>query len=196
MDEFNNVNQTPQQNGDGYIPPQQNNGAAPYAPQDAEPRTPYQTPVQHPAYQAPQQEQQPRHGKAVVIGLCGVGAACLLFAGGALLGTFAFSGGADPAADGSAAGPLPTVQIADTPKLDPDNYDVVNGLAGEEIYKKVSPSIVSVIAETPNGTGTGSGVIMTADGYVITNNHVVEGAAQVTVQLRGRPAGRRGHRYG
>ncbi|MFR3787761.1 MAG: S1C family serine protease [Agathobaculum desmolans] len=199
MDEFNNVNQTPQQNGDGYIPPQQNNGAAPSAPQDAEPRTPYQTPVQHPAYQAPQQEQQPPqdgqpggagkppkkkgHGKAVVIGLCGVGAACLLFAGGALLGTFAFSGGADPAADGSAAGPLPTVQIADTPKLDPDNYDVVNGLAGEEIYKKVSPSIVSVIAETPNGTGTGSGVIMTADGYVITNNHVVEGAAQVTVQL-------------
>ena len=75
------------------------------------------------------------------------------------------------------------MQIADTPKLDPDNYDVVNGLAGEEIYKKVSPSIVSVIAETPNGTGTGSGVIMTADGYVITNNHVVEGAAQVTVQL-------------
>lgn len=199
MDEFNNVNQTPQQNGDGYIPPQQNNGAAPSAPQDAEPRTPYQTPVQHPAYQAPQQEQQPPqggqpggagkppkkkgHGKAVVIGLCGVGAACLLFAGGALLGSFAFGGGSDPAADGSAAGPLPTVQIADTPKLDPDNYDVVNGLAGEEIYKKVSPSIVSVIAETSNGTGTGSGVIMTADGYVITNNHVVEGAAQVTVQL-------------
>ena len=209
MDEFNNANQTPQQNGDGYIPPQQNNGAAPSAPQDAEPRTPYQTPVQHPAYQAPQQEQQPPqgtpyaqqppqggqpggagkppkkkgHGKAVVIGLCGVGAACLLFAGGALLGSFAFGGGSDPVADGSAAGPLPTVQIADTPKLDPDNYDVVNGLAGEEIYKKVSPSIVSVIAETPNGTGTGSGVIMTADGYVITNNHVVEGAAQVTVQL-------------
>jgi serine protease Do len=56
---------------------------------------------------------------------------------------------------------------------------VVNGLAGEEIYKKVSPSIVSVVTES----GSGSGVIMSEDGYIITNNHVVSGASSVYVLL-------------
>jgi S1-C subfamily serine protease len=38
---------------------------------------------------------------------------------------------------------------------------------------------------TQGGTqsGTGSGVIYTADGYIITNNHVVEGANDITVTL-------------
>ena len=59
-----------------------------------------------------------------------------------------------PASADSGSGSLPTVQISDTPELDPDNYDVVNGLAGEEIYKKVSPAVVSVIATLSNGTGS------------------------------------------
>lgn len=177
-------------------------------PQPEEPRTPYQTPVQHPAYQPPradafdftqQQMQEPQdgmqppqppkkkkgHGKAVVIGLCSVAAACLLFAGGAVIGHMVSGGdgGAVAASADAGDGELPTVQISSTPELDPDNYDVVNGLAGEEIYKKVSPSVVSVIATTPNGASSGSGVIMSTDGYIITNDHVVSGAEQVTVQL-------------
>ncbi len=32
-------------------------------------------------------------------------------------------------------------------------------------------------------TGVGSGVIMTQDGYIVTNNHVVDGASSVTVTL-------------
>ena len=176
--------------------------------QPGEARTPFQTPVQHPAYQAPREEtfysgpqpdlsggaqpqppqhpQRPKkkHGKAVLIGVCGVAAACLLFAGGAAVGNL-FAGGSAPADSGESAetGSQPTVQINDTPELDPDNYDVVNGLAGEEIYKKVSPSIVSVLSTTASGVGSGSGVIMSSDGYIITNQHVVVDADQVTVQL-------------
>lgn len=37
--------------------------------------------------------------------------------------------------------------------------------------------------ETPKQTGAGSGVILTADGYIVTNNHVVENADELTVKL-------------
>ncbi|HKJ55963.1 MAG TPA: trypsin-like peptidase domain-containing protein [Nitriliruptoraceae bacterium] len=52
----------------------------------------------------------------------------------------------------------------------------------------VTPSVVRVnIAGTIGGTeqelGLGSGVIYTSDGYIITNNHVVEDAEVVTVKL-------------
>jgi putative serine protease PepD len=41
--------------------------------------------------------------------------------------------------------------------------------------KKVLPSIVTVRVGTANGTNLGSGFIVSTDGYVITNDHVVEG---------------------
>lgn len=208
MDDFNNknANMTPESRGDEHTEPQQPNMEQPAAEsQYTEPRTPYQTPVQHPEYhQAAQQPysgtpyaqdpmgagQQPpeppkkkKHGKAIALGLGGVAAACLLFAGGALIGHMVNTGDGSAVTANAQAGDLPTVQLNETPDLDPDNYDVVNGLAGEEIYKKVSPSIVSVISTTASGTSSGSGVIMSEDGYIITNNHVVEDAQSVTVQL-------------
>jgi Do/DeqQ family serine protease len=37
--------------------------------------------------------------------------------------------------------------------------------------------------QTPRRTGAGSGVIISSDGYIVTNNHVVEGADELTVTL-------------
>ena len=37
--------------------------------------------------------------------------------------------------------------------------------------------------QSPAQTGLGSGVIISADGYIVTNNHVVDGADQLTVTL-------------
>ena len=37
--------------------------------------------------------------------------------------------------------------------------------------------------QTPKRQGSGSGVIISADGYIVTNNHVVEGADEITVIL-------------
>lgn len=37
--------------------------------------------------------------------------------------------------------------------------------------------------QTPKRTGAGSGVILTEDGYIVTNNHVVENADEMTVKL-------------
>ena len=36
---------------------------------------------------------------------------------------------------------------------------------------------------TPKSQGSGSGVIISSDGYIVTNNHVVEGADELTVTL-------------
>lgn len=58
-----------------------------------------------------------------------------------------------------------------------------------EIYKEVSPSIVTVSSHyvvqqgsrTANATGSGSGIILSDEGYILTNNHVVESADTIKV---------------
>ncbi|MFE0524386.1 S1C family serine protease [Streptomyces sp. NPDC058954] len=49
------------------------------------------------------------------------------------------------------------------------------------IAAAVSPSVVEVSATLSNGTSTGSGVIITSDGEIVTNNHVVSGAQSIKV---------------
>ncbi|MFD3664751.1 S1C family serine protease [Streptomyces sp. NPDC058659] len=51
------------------------------------------------------------------------------------------------------------------------------------VAQAVSPSIVEISATSDAGKSTGSGVIITSDGEIITNNHVISGASQVSVQL-------------
>jgi S1-C subfamily serine protease len=49
------------------------------------------------------------------------------------------------------------------------------------VAKAVSPSIVEINATSNAGESTGSGVIITSDGEIITNNHVISGATSVKV---------------
>ena len=61
-----------------------------------------------------------------------------------------------------------------------------NSLSIPQIYDKVSPAVVSIISTAGNGLKTsassGSGVILTEDGYIATNNHVIDGASIITVK--------------
>ena len=199
--------QAPQSEQPAQAPQNEQPTQAPQSeqPQAEEPRTPFQTPVQHPEFRQAQQQtgfgevppmsQKPhtpknkKHSRGLALGLCGVAAACLLFAGGAVVGNMAFGGNAnnDSGTSASTSDSAPTLQINSKPESDSsnssDNYDTADGMAGEDIYKKVNPSVVSVISTTSEGTGSGSGVIMSKDGYIITNNHVVDGAQSVSVQL-------------
>ncbi len=52
-----------------------------------------------------------------------------------------------------------------------------------EVYKKVIPSVVSITSLTAGGTATGTGIVMTEDGYLVTNYHVVSGAKQILVLM-------------
>ncbi len=56
-------------------------------------------------------------------------------------------------------------------------------LTAQEIYQQVSPAIVGIRAVLKNGTSWGTGVIMSSDGYIITNAHVIAGSQRVNVVL-------------
>ncbi|MFI5686852.1 S1C family serine protease [Streptomyces sp. NPDC051636] len=45
----------------------------------------------------------------------------------------------------------------------------------------VSPSVVEIKATLSNGSSTGSGVIITSNGEIVTNNHVISGASSIKV---------------
>ena len=68
-----------------------------------------------------------------------------------------------------------TLTLVDRPGTEP--------LSFQEIYQQVSPSVVSITALLPMGSSQGTGVVMTADGYIITNAHVIEGAFRADVSL-------------
>ena len=52
------------------------------------------------------------------------------------------------------------------------------------LYERVSPGVVSVEARSGSAGGaTGSGFVLDADGYILTNDHVVDGADNVRVRF-------------
>jgi len=66
-------------------------------------------------------------------------------------------------------------------------------LSTVDISKKVGPAVVgitsqiqsamSIFGTTTTSEGSGSGIIISSDGYVVTNNHVIDGASKVTITL-------------
>jgi len=52
------------------------------------------------------------------------------------------------------------------------------------VAEQVSPAIVTIEVAIPGGTATGSGVIYSADGWIVTNKHVVNGASSISVHLQ------------
>ncbi|MFF3125089.1 S1C family serine protease [Streptomyces sp. NPDC057908] len=51
------------------------------------------------------------------------------------------------------------------------------------VAQAVSPMIVEINATSTAGESTGSGVVITSDGEVVTNNHVISGASSIKVTL-------------
>jgi putative serine protease PepD len=45
------------------------------------------------------------------------------------------------------------------------------------VAERVVPSVVTIAASGPSGSGTGSGEVIRSGGYVLTNNHVISVAA-------------------
>jgi S1-C subfamily serine protease len=111
---------------------------------------------------------------AGALGAAAVVVPALLLAGGdgspAAASTGDVALGSDPAAtDGDPAAPSAAGDL---------------GLRGvTAIARQVSPSVARVDAQGPLGAGSGSAVVFRSDGVLVTNAHVVDGAARVTVTL-------------
>ena len=57
------------------------------------------------------------------------------------------------------------------------------GLSLQQIYERNIPSVVSITAVGTRTTATGTGVVLSEKGYLVTNYHVIEGAQSLTVKL-------------
>jgi putative serine protease PepD len=91
---------------------------------------------------------------------------------------------------------VPTAPTGDAPGSSnepvataPSTNDAEPALNVAEVLKKIQPSVVTIIAITEAGMNpgraTGTGVVITSDGDILTNDHVVDGADNVSVLFAG-----------
>ncbi|MGV9694994.1 S1C family serine protease [Streptomyces sp. NPDC003470] len=121
-----------------------------------------------PAAAAPQEPGRPprrrsRRGPVALLAAVAIVAAAV--GGGTAFGIQELTGGDTVASSSTSTTVVPSSQKG-----------TVAGVA-----RAVSPSIVEISATSNAGSSTGSGVIITGDGEIITNNHVVSGASSVKV---------------
>ena len=94
----------------------------------------------------------------------------------------------DPSVQNHSEEVLPTEVHIESFFLNPSPDSVPNvvqdgGLSLQEIYEKNIPSVVSISCQQDRGNSTGTGVILTSSGYIVTNAHVVDGARSISVTL-------------
>lgn len=172
-----------------YTRPEQDIAPEPPSYQPWQEQPPYAEAFQPPAeapVQPPKKEEKPLTKKALIPLIAGVAALSLVLGlVGGVLSTRLFKE-ETPIAEGTAV-------VYQTTKLkDADGKEVKEALSVAEVAQLVKESVVEITTEQiVTGSfmqqyvseGAGSGVIITADGYIVTNHHVIEGATNINVRL-------------
>jgi serine protease Do len=128
-------------------------------------------PAPEPASPAPAPRQRPR-GRGVITGALVGGLVGALVTGGLFV---AFDDGGDTT---TIVRSSPEVVSRPATELTGDETDIA------AIIAKAEPAIVAITTGDGPGSGNGgagTGFVLTADGYIVTNNHVIEGADKIEV---------------
>lgn len=76
----------------------------------------------------------------------------------------------------------PTIALQQCPQS-VENVPMEGGLSLQEIYSRNIDSVVSITSVSRSATSTGTGVVFSENGYIVTNCHVVENGLNISVQL-------------
>ncbi|WP_445150136.1 S1C family serine protease [Baekduia sp. Peel2402] len=108
--------------------------------------------------------------------LAAVGACALIAgAGGAGVAAVATNG---HGGSGTATAAAPSASGTPQPVSEKTTNDTAKA-----VYDDAKDAVTYISAQTSQGTATGSGFVVSSDGKIITNEHVVDGATAVTVKL-------------
>ena len=117
---------------------------------------------------------------------CTITASALLGIGGGI-GAYYFA-----SKNGNGNNPSVIQQAVERVNSTNSNGNTDGSLTVAEIAKLAGDSVVEITTSAQSSgmfqqntvTGAGSGVILTSDGYIVTNNHVIEGASKISIRLK------------
>ena len=138
-----------------------------------------------------------RSRKGLWIFLIAMGVLMLAVAAG-VIWSLTQGSGETPPLDGDGDGDSDASSIVNIFKTEKTTIPRVKGEAGvslvceeaggekltiQDVYAKVHPATVLVVADQGENASVGTGIIMTSDGYIVTNAHVISGGRSCWIAL-------------